>query len=77
MFLRARKTKTNKEKHITTLIDEQGNTLQKTTEILNECKNFYQKLYKKHVLTHKNNYSNKLNQKLLNCKTKNLQNKYK
>ena len=28
------------------MIDEQGNTLQKNTEILNECKNFYQKLYK-------------------------------
>ena len=30
------------------MIDEQGNTLQKNTEILNECKNFYQKLYTNH-----------------------------
>ena len=28
------------------MIDEKGNTLQKNTDILNECKNFYQKLYK-------------------------------
>ena len=36
------------KKNITTLIDEQGNTLQKNTDILNECKNFYQKLYTNH-----------------------------
>ena len=30
------------------MIDEQGNTLQKNTDILNECKNFYQKLYTNH-----------------------------
>ena len=30
---------------ITCLIDEKGNVLQKNTEILNECKNFYQKLH--------------------------------
>ena len=29
------------------MIDEQGNTLQKNTNILRECKNFSQKLYKK------------------------------
>ena len=67
------------KKNITTLIDEQGNTLQKTlrssTNVKIFTRNFIQTT--KHVLTHKNNYSNKLNQKLLNCKTKNLQNKYK
>ena len=37
--------KTTKNKNITTLIDEKGNILQKNTDILNECKNYYQKLY--------------------------------
>ena len=44
-FTRKKNKNTNK-KNITTLIDEQGNTLQKNTDNLNECKNFYQKLYK-------------------------------
>ena len=33
------------KKNITTLIDEKWNILQKNTDILNECKNYYQKLY--------------------------------
>ena len=33
------------KKNITTMIDEKGNILQKNTDILNECKNYYQKLY--------------------------------
>ena len=37
--------KTTKNKNITTLIDEKGNIFQKNTDILNECKNYYQKLY--------------------------------
>ena len=32
------------KKNITTLMDQKGNVLQKNTEILNKCKNFYQKL---------------------------------
>ena len=28
------------------MIDEKGNTIQKNTDILNECKNFYQKIFK-------------------------------
>ena len=44
-FTRKKNKNTNK-KNMTTLIDEQGNTLQKNTDNLNECKNFYQKLYK-------------------------------
>ena len=32
-------------KNITTLIDDKENILQKNTDILNECKNFHQKLY--------------------------------
>ena len=41
-----RKKNKKKKKNITTFIDEKGNTLQKNTDILNECKNLYQKLYK-------------------------------
>ena len=41
-----RKTKTNK-KSITRVIDDKGKMLLKNTKILHECKNYYQKLYKK------------------------------
>ena len=47
-YFHAQEKQKQKKKNITTLIDEQGNTLQKNTEILNECENFYQKLYTNH-----------------------------
>ena len=36
-----------KKKNITRLIDDKDNILLKNTEILKECKNYYQQLYNK------------------------------
>ena len=37
----------NKVKNIKIIINEQGETLQDNSEILKECKNYFQKIYKK------------------------------
>ena len=43
------KKKKNNKKHIKSLQNQQGKILTTNSEILEECKNYFQNLYKKHV----------------------------
>ena len=43
----AYKNQKQNKKHIKIIINEQGETFQENSEILKECKNYFQKIYKK------------------------------
>ena len=61
-----RKNKNKSKKTIQKLIDKEENTLQNNEDILKECKNFYENLYKKSktCLTTQNLLLEKLDPKL-------------
>ena len=48
-FIQEKQKKKNNKKHIKSLQNQQGKILTTNSEILEECKNYFQNLYKKHV----------------------------